>query len=234
MLQPSIQHAPRFDLRLVNEPWTFAAANRAGIEDHWRRETLSNPHLFNGKVLLAHRSGFRADGTFFGDHVPVDFDAFLAWRDWGFDAGDGRNIFGSALLRPLEGGFIMGRMAGHTANAGRIYPPSGTLDLGDVADDGSIDIEASMRRELLEETGLAASELTPGPAYIIIEAVARICVARIFETRKPAADTLAEIRAFIAADPDPELEDAVHVRKGDPMPDAVFLPYVKTIISTLG
>jgi 8-oxo-dGTP pyrophosphatase MutT (NUDIX family) len=231
---PQIHPAPRFDLRLTADQWAFAAANRRDIDGHWRQETARNPHLFNGKVLLAHRSGFRPDGTFYGDHVAVDFDAFLAWRDWGFDAGSGRNIFGAALIRPLEGDFIMGRMAAHTSNAGRIYPPSGTLDLGDVASDGSIDIEASMRRELFEETGLVASTLIEGDAYIIIEDVARICVARIFHTAKPAAETLAQIRAGIAADPDAELDDAVHVRKGDHMPDEVFLPYVKTIISTLG
>jgi hypothetical protein len=230
---PNVQAAPRFDLRLVDEPWAFAEQNAKRIAEHWKTETAKNPKLFNGKVLVAVRSGFRADGSFYGDHITVDFDAFLAWRDWGFGVDNGRNIFGSALIRPLEGGFIMGRMGKGTANAGKIYPPSGTLDLKDVAPDGSIDIEASMRRELREETGLNAEDLVAKDAYIIAEPLARICVVRIFETGQPAGETLKQIRANIAADPDPELDDVVHVKHGMAMPEAVYLPYVRAIMAVL-
>jgi hypothetical protein len=230
---PKLHPAPRFDLKLVDEPWPFAEANRTGIDKHWQAELAKVPAMFNGKVLIAVRSGFRLDGTFFGDHISVDFDAFLTWRDWGFDSGNGRNIFGAALLRPTDGGLIMGRMAATTANAGKIYPASGTLDLGDVAPDGTIDIEASLRRELKEEMGLEADSLTKGEAYIIIEDIARICVGRIYETGKTGADTITEIRANLANDVEPELDDVVHVRKGINLPDAVFLPYVKTLITEL-
>jgi hypothetical protein len=230
---PKLRPAPRFDLKLVDEPWPFAEANRAAIDRHWQAELAKVPAMFNGKVLIAVRSGFRPDGSFFGDHISVDFDAFLTWRDWGFDSHNGRNIFGSALLRPTDGGLIMGIMGANTANAGKIYPASGTLDLSDVAPDGTIDIEASLRRELKEEMGLDADGLTKGEAYIIIEDIARICLGRIYETGKNAAETMAEIRANLAADADPELADVVHVRKGMALPDGVFLPYVKTLITEL-
>ena len=230
---PKLHPAPRFDLKLVDEKWLFAIANRARIDRHWQAELAKVPAMFNGKVLLAVRSGFRADGTFFGDHISVDFDAFLTWRDWGFESNNGRNIFGAALLRPTDGGLIMGKMGANTANAGKIYPASGTLDLGDVAADGTIDIEASLRRELREEMGLEADDLTKGEAYIIIEDIARICVGRIYETGKTGAETITEIRANLASDADPELSDVVHVRKGMDLPDAVFFPYVKTLITEL-
>ena len=231
---PKLHPAPRFDLKLVDEEWPFAEANRENIEKHWQAERAKVPAMFNGKVLIAMRSGFRADGTFFGDHIAVDFAAFLAWRDWGFGAENGRNIMGAALLKPTDGGLIMGKMAITTANAGKIYPASGTLDLGDVAADRSIDIEASLRRELKEEMGLEAASLTKGEAYIIIEDIARICVGRVYHTGKTGSETIAEIREYLARDPEPELEDAVHVRKGINLPDAVFLPYVKTLITELG
>ena len=230
---PKLHPAPHFDLKLIDEPWTFAEANRAGIDKHWQAELAKVPAMFNGKVLVAVRSGFRQDGTFFGDHISVDFDAFLTWRDWGFDSNNGRNIFGAALIRPTDGGLIMGKMAKTTANAGKIYPASGTLDLGDVAPDGTIDIEASLRRELKEEMGLEAACLTKREAYIIIEDIARICVGRVYETGKTAAETIAEISANLANDPEPELDEIVHVRKGMDLPDAVFLPYVKTLITEL-
>jgi hypothetical protein len=231
---PKLHPAPRFDLKLVDEDWPFASANRNGIDKHWRAELAKVPAMFNGKVLIAVRSGFRADGTFFGDHISVDFNAFLTWRDWGFDSDNGRNIFGAALIRPSDGGLIMGKMAKTTANAGKIYPASGTLDLKDVSPDGTIDIEASLRRELKEEMGLEADSLIKREAYIIIEDVARVCVGRIYETGKTGAETIAEIRAYLSRDAEPELEDAVHVRKGINLPDAVFLPYVKTLITELG
>ena len=231
---PKLHPAPRFDLKLVDEEWPFALANRAGIETHWQAERAKVPAMFNGKVLIAVRSGFRPDGTYFGDHASVDFAAFLAWRDWGFGAENGRNIMGAALIKPTDGGLIMGKMAKTTANAGKIYPASGTLDLGDIAADGTIDIEASLRRELKEEMGLEAENLTKGEAYIIIEDVARVCVGRVYETGKTGDETIAEIRKYLARDPEPELEDAVHVRKGMNLPDAVFLPYVKTLITELG
>lgn len=233
-MNPKILPAPRFDLRLFDEPWPFEQANRGKIDEHWKAELAKVPAMFNGKVLVAVRSGFKADGTFFGDHISVDFDAFLAWRDWGFDAGIGRNIFGSVLLKPTDGGFIFGKMAPTTANAGKIYPASGTLDLSDVANDGSIDIEASLRRELQEEMGLDAETLTKGEAFIIIEDIARICLARIYETGKTAVETIAEIHSNLRSQAEPELVEAVHVRKGMDLPDAVFLPYVKAIISELG
>jgi 8-oxo-dGTP pyrophosphatase MutT (NUDIX family) len=225
--------APRFRLRLLDEAWSFADENAVEIDRHWEAETARNPHLFNGKVLLAIRSGFDAEGVFFGDHVAVDFKAFLAWRDWGFDSGRGRNIFGSTLLRPADGGFIMGRMGPNTANAGKVYPPSGTLDLGDVAPDGSIDIEASLCRELREETGLLAADLRQGDTHIIIEEQARICVARVMHSPKTAAGLMDEIHVNIAADPDPELAHMVHVRRGMALPDDVYLPYVQAIIREL-
>jgi 8-oxo-dGTP pyrophosphatase MutT (NUDIX family) len=226
--------APRFDLRLVDEPWAFAVRNGEAIAAHWAQESALNPHIYNGKVLIAARSGFGDDGSFFGDHCVVDFAAFLAWRDWGFSADDGRNIFGSALLRPRDGGFIMGVMGAHTSNPGKVYPPSGTLDLGDVAPDGTIDIEASMVRELKEETGLEASRFRLGPAFIIIEDNARICAARILEADEDAETLLGEIAANIAADPEPELSGAIHVRAGMDLPEDVYLPYVRAIITALG
>jgi 8-oxo-dGTP pyrophosphatase MutT (NUDIX family) len=124
-------------------------------------------------------------------------------------------------------------MGKNTSNAGKIYPPSGTLDLKDVALDRTIDIEASMRRELREETGLLAEDLIAKEAYIVTEPMARVCVVRVFDTGLPAADTIKRIQANIAADPDPELDDVIHVKRGMEMPDAIYLPYVQAIMNAL-
>jgi len=99
---------------------------------------------------------------------PLD-EGFLAWRDWGFPDKDVFNGFGMGALRCADGAFVMGEMAGHTANAGRVYFPAGTPDLDDI-DGGMVDIVGSVTREVEEETGLRVHAWT-GPLYEV-EAVA--------------------------------------------------------------
>ena len=225
--------APQFRLHYDDGPWPFALANAEAINRHWDAETAKNPALFNGKVLVGVECGTGADGIYRGRHISVEFKAFLTWRDWGFDPVHGRNIFASALIRPRDGGFIMGCMADNTSNAGRIYPPSGTLDHSDIGADGTIDLDASMKRELLEETGLHADRFRRGAAWLVEEG-AKACLARVFEADETAADLIAEIRANLDLQEDRELADAVHVTKGMAMPDAVFLPYVRRLVAELG
>src|SRR5882762_3146621 len=68
------------------------------------------------------------------DYFETDFASFLAWRDWGFADKGVFNGFGMGALRSIDGAFVMGEMAAHTANAGRIYFPAGTPDLDDLRD----------------------------------------------------------------------------------------------------
>ena len=86
-------------------------------------------------------------------YFETDFASFLAWRDWGFPDRDVFNGFGMGALRCSDGAFLLGEMADHTANAGRIYFPAGTPDLDDVKL-GAVDIAGSIAREIEEETGL--------------------------------------------------------------------------------
>ena len=91
-----------------------------------------------------HRGGIELDDG----HAPVfrcayletDFKAFLAWRDFGMPAAGIRNAFGMAALISADGAFILGEMASHTANAGRIYFASGTPDPSDILSE-TVDIE---------------------------------------------------------------------------------------------
>ena len=90
-------------------------------------------------------------------YFEVDFASFLAWRDWGFPDKDVFNGFGMGALRASDGAFVLGEMGEHTANAGRIYFPSGTPDLDDIRGD-ALDIAGSVARELEEETGLTPAD----------------------------------------------------------------------------
>ncbi len=202
----------RLELRFEPQPWPWAEANRAFVERHFEEAREKRPALWNGRVLLLHRFAIEA-GVFRGAYLATDFAAFLAWRDAGFPDPSVRNCFSAGALRAADGAFLLGRMARHTANAGKIYFPAGTPDPGDVGADGAVDLMGSVLRELAEETGLLASEVSPGPRWYAVLAGARIGLMRPLRLREASDKLAARIRAFIAGEKEPELEDVVVIRE---------------------
>src|SRR5476651_2231434 len=92
-----------------------------------------------------------AGEVFRGTCFAVDYASFLAWRDWGFPDNSAKDCFAQGVLRSADGAFLLGVMAAHTANPGSIYFPCGTPDLSNVVGT-SVDLEANVLREVLEET----------------------------------------------------------------------------------
>ena len=121
-----------------------------------RPSSARGRELWNGRVLLGRNPVFAGE-RFSADYFETDFASFLAWRDWGFPDSDVFNGFGMGALRGSDGAFVLGEMGEHTANAGRIYFPSGTPDLDDVSGD-VLDIAGSVAREVEEETGLTPAD----------------------------------------------------------------------------
>jgi 8-oxo-dGTP pyrophosphatase MutT (NUDIX family) len=207
----SIVAIERLDLRFEQQAWPWAEANRAFVERHFKEEREKRPALWNGRVLVLHRFAIEA-GVFRGAYLEADFASFLTWRDAGFPDPSVRNCFSAGALRAADGAFVLGRMAKHTANAGKVYFPAGTPDPGDVRADGAVDLMGSVLRELKEETGLAANEVSPGPRWHAVLAGARIGLIRPFSLRENSVELAARIRAFIAREKEPELEDILVVR----------------------
>jgi 8-oxo-dGTP pyrophosphatase MutT (NUDIX family) len=201
----------RLDLRFEQQPWRWAEANRAFIGRHFEEQREKRPALWNGRVLLLHRFAIEA-GVFRGAYLESDFASFLAWRDAGFPDPSVRNCFAAGALRAADGAFLLGRMARHTANAGKVYFPAGTPDPGDVRADGTVDLMGSVLHELQEETGLLANEVSPGPHWHAVLSGARIGLMRPLRVNENFAKLAARIRAFIAHEKEPELEDIVVVR----------------------
>lgn len=202
----------RLDLRFEPRAWPWAEANQTFIERHFEEEREKRPALWNGRVLLLHRFAIEA-GVFRGAYLETDFAGFLAWRDAGFSDPSIRNCFAAGALRAADGAFLLGRMARHTANAGKIYFPAGTPDPGDVSADGAVDLMGSVLRELQEETGLLASEVSPGPCWHAVLAGARIGLMRPLRVHEDSDKLAARIRAFIAGEKEPELEAVMIVRE---------------------
>jgi 8-oxo-dGTP pyrophosphatase MutT (NUDIX family) len=117
-----------------------------------------------------------------------------------------------AALSSADGAFLLGEMASHIVNAGKIYFPSGTPDLSDVFD-GRIDLEASAKRELFEETGVAAAETAVRPGWTVVLAERRIACMKPITLPLSAEAVRARIDAFLARDPNSELRRMHIVRR---------------------
>jgi hypothetical protein len=211
MTLPVIHRVTALDLALRPAPWPFAEQRRADIDAHFALKQGKTPQLFNGRVLLARHPVFGA-GRFSADFFETDFASFLAWRDWGFPDASVFNGFGMGALRCSDGAFVLGEMGRHTANAGRIYFPSGTPDLDDIRGD-AVDIAGSIAREIEEETGLTPADYRAGAAWDCVVSGAAVAMIRILDVDRTGEALRAGIEANLARQRQPELA-AIHLVRG--------------------
>ncbi len=199
-----IVEVAELDFAFEPTPWSFATAEADRIADHWAALCQRKPALFNGRVLLLGRRelGQRLHGglRLMGAYFETDYASYVACRDWGCLGKSVENCFAMAALRGADGAFLLGEMAPHTLNAGKIYFPSGTPDPTDIFD-GKVDLDASARRELLEETGVAADEAAIGRDWTVAFAPGRIACIKLMTLAVPAGEAKARIEAFLARDP---------------------------------
>jgi 8-oxo-dGTP pyrophosphatase MutT (NUDIX family) len=211
MTSPVIHRVTTLDLAVRPIVWPFAEERRAEITEHFAEKQRERPKLWNGRVLLGRDAVF-TDGHLAATYFETDFASFLAWRDWGFPDKAVFNGFGMGALRASDGAFIMGEMAQHTANSGRIYFPSGTPDLDDVRGD-TLDISGSVIRELEEETGLTAADYRAEPDWHCVVTGPTIAMLQIVNLDMPGHVARAQIEANLAREAEPELS-AIHLVRG--------------------
>lgn len=193
------------DLRLRPDIWTFAEAERPRIDAHWRKLADANPKIWNGDVLICTRVALEGS-VLTGDFVKTDYASFVAWRDWGWPDKAVCNVFGSAAVLSSDRAVLYGRMAGHTLNAGKVYPPGGSLEMKDVTPEGRVDVMGSIIRELEEETGLKASDARRGELLAIFDAH-RLSVAQVFHFAETAAVLADRVRRYLPTAHEDELSD---------------------------
>ena len=209
---PPVIHRVR-TLDLVVEPWTwsFAETRRAEIAAYFADKQRERPAMWNGRVLLGRNPVFSGDG-FSASYFEADFASFLAWRDWGFPDRSVFNGFGMGALLCADGAFVLGEMGQHTSNAGRVYFPSGTPDLGDVRD-GTLDISGSVTRELEEETGLRPGDYASEPDWHCIYTGPAVAMIRLLRIDLPGDVVRDRIERNLAGQHQPELS-AIHLVRG--------------------
>lgn len=191
--------------------WHWAKDNRADIDRHFARMREQRPQLWNGQVLVLNRwqlDGAKLSGTFF----QTDFASFVCHRAFGFPDPNAISCFGGGALRTACGAYLLGIMASHTANAGRVYFPAGTPDLADVREGGVVDLAGSVIKELREEAGIENGDVVISGKWHAVFAGFRIALYLGVES-PDSFDTLAgKIRGHIASEKVPELSDVVAVR----------------------
>lgn len=191
--------------------WAWAAQNRSLIEENWKRRTAQTPKMFNGRVLLLSNLEFEQDlcrNTYF----ETNYAELVAWIDNGYPDESIANGFAMGALRGSDGAYICGVMSAHTANAGRVYFAGGTPDLSDLRPDGTVDLATSLTRELTEETGLQDGDYHVDDEWIVVRRWPTVALLRMVTLPMTAEEGAALIRANIAKDPEPELEDVRIVR----------------------
>jgi hypothetical protein len=207
----AIHRVSRLELTVRPWRWAFAEERRREIDAHFAALRARTPALWNGRVLLGRHPGFERN-CFRAEYFETDFASFLAWRDWGFPDKDVFNGFGMGALRCSDGQFVLGEMAASTANAGRIYFPSGTPDPSDVRY-GALDIAGSIRREVEEETGLDPSVYRTDPCWFCVVAGSLIAVIQPLDVDMPGEALRARIVRTLAGQAMPELR-AIHLVRG--------------------
>jgi 8-oxo-dGTP pyrophosphatase MutT (NUDIX family) len=209
---PAIDHHRVEAVSLTVSPGRVAyeAENAQAIARHWRAARAARPSLFDGVVFFVTAAAFGAQG-FQADCVAARYATLHHWIASGRPALGFRNIFGAAALRSSDGALLFGRMAPHTANAGRVYFPGGGFDQTDLAE-GRLDPRANILREASEETGLPPKRIALRPGFQVLTDPTRVVIAAIADLPWDAEECLARIGDNLHRQTQPEF-CAIHIAR---------------------
>jgi 8-oxo-dGTP pyrophosphatase MutT (NUDIX family) len=220
-------------LAAANERWRYADEHAAEIADYWARRRAENPNFFNGAVYVLSAHALSADGVLSGRFLGTDFRSFLYWREAGFPEAGVRDAFGSAVVRSADGLILLGRQRSGHLNSGRCYPPGGLVDARDVDTDGTVDIVASVARELGEETGLDVRDLTRVAGHLVTMTGPLLSIAVVWQSDLPGLALADQVRRHLAQDPESELADVVLVAPGETRSDLDIPHFARALLAAL-
>ncbi len=200
-------------LKVLQGQHPFEKIHEKQIAENWAREQAANPRLYDGQMLLHHSLEVR-DGHVEGTCYLVRFSTFLYWRRQPDRAG-AFHVHVMAVPLSRDGALIAIRMSDHTANPGKVYCASGSLDALDIVGDHA-DIEGNMVREMREETGLDLGEAIAEGGYYGTMGNKSLSIFRLFRFDTDAAVLMARIEAFMIYDHEQEIAGPVAIRTADP------------------
>lgn len=228
-----VDRAARLAVRHEDAPPAVPDAVAAEAARHFAALRAANPHLFDGNVLLF-RDVSVAGGTFRATAVPASYALMLAILD-GRARGLGLfNVFGAVAPFSADGALLLGEMGARTYEPGAVKLAAGTPEAGDVdRAAGTVDLDASMARELAEETGLEAAAARPAPDCLVVRDGPYCAVVRPMVFPEAGEALKARAAAFLAAEREPELA-ALALARGPDDPVLDRAPAIqRTIVRAL-
>lgn len=206
------------DVRLDPEPHPFETRHAAAIAANWEEERAANPHLFNGTMVLFSELALRGC-RLVGRCHPVRYATMLYWRRTKGVGGIG-HAFAFPALVARDGALVAIRMGRHTANAGSVYFAAGSFEPMDFIG-GQVDLDGNMAREVKEETGLDIAAAPREATDHMFSLGGSTVIFRRYFLDEDAATLARRIEAFVAAEPEPEIEGPVVIRSAADRPQGM-------------
>ena len=225
---PKIVALDRAEISVTPWRWEFAHKRADDIADHFAARQRDLPALWNGRVLLMHHFAIES-GVLRGSSFETDYADFLAWRDWGGPDAGVFNVFAAAAVQAADGAYLIGCMAPSTSIAGTWLFPCGTPDPKDV-NAGKLDLAASARRELLEETGLDLDTMQAEPGWRLVHDGSFLALIKRVTASENAEDLRARIVAHLASEAEPEFSE-IRILRGIADTDIDMPPFLHAYLA---
>jgi len=226
-MQPTIVPIERLDFRLVQWEWPFASERRDDIATYFAEMQRKKPAIWNGRNFAV-RSYEISDSVLRGEFFETGFAELISWRDWGYPDPAIKTAFSMAAIETAEKSYLVGVMGSHTANAGKIYFPTGTPDHEDLVGD-IVDLDRSVRRELGEETGLDFDSFKAETGWHAVFSGQHIALIKRLSS-EDSADTLGDrVGGYLAKDSEPEFSEIRFIASPDDLTPTVP-PYVTAFL----
>jgi len=189
------------------------------IDRHFATRRIAKPQLHDGRTVLGTSWRIEA-GRGAITCREVRYATLLHWLATPTpgrpspDAGGAIHVFASAALVSADGRLLFGQMAAHTANGGRVYFPSGSLEPADFSA-GRADLAANMAREVREETGLELASAQAAAGYEVFIGDGLCSIFRRYHSRDCAAELVGRANRHIRSAADSELLHVLALSPGE-------------------
>jgi 8-oxo-dGTP pyrophosphatase MutT (NUDIX family) len=219
-------------LAVVEQAWSYAIEHAALIDAYWQEAVRRNPALFNGEVVVLDHVSLDGDALV-GTCLLTRFAAYLHWRDHGYDRTYGQDGFACAIVTSADGQVLLAEATAGTLNEGLCVLPGGMIDRRDVTRDGTVDIHAAARREVVEETGLGADAVEAGSELYVAFCGPLVGMGVPFRSELTAARLKDRIRSHLAAQDQPELIEPFFARPQDIIAATGTPEYVRVLLAAV-